>query len=270
MPEGWVLVAEPLAVSDSSLVMGTGTAVVPSDPEDVLRVYVGSVADVTGTGMTVVPEDPVKVLEVYASPVEVSAGTGTTEVPSGPDAVLLVKLTAAVPEDCVAESDIVAVASSLASDELPVSTAGAGVSVAPASVVALLVGVSESVKSVPVSLASDELPVSRAGAGVSVAPASVVALLVWVSESVKSVPVSLALDAPSVEVIPDSEAVSAVTGTGTTVLPPEPDTVIEDVLGVEVSDPVALAAVPDAEDDGASDSRMEDTGRVPMIPALSV
>lgn len=88
VPDGVEVIVAESDPSLPSVVTGTGTAVVPSVPVDVLSVYVGSLAEVNGTGTTVGPEEPVTVVDVNASPEVVCTGTGTTEVPSGPDTVL--------------------------------------------------------------------------------------------------------------------------------------------------------------------------------------
>lgn len=72
-------------------VTGTGIAVDPSDPLDVLRVYVGSVADSTGTGTTEELPEPVKVVSVM--------GTGMTEVVADSSIVADEIETGAVPTD---------------------------------------------------------------------------------------------------------------------------------------------------------------------------
>jgi hypothetical protein len=52
------------AMEEASVVTGTGIAVVPLEPVDVLSVYAGAELVATGTGTTVGPEAPVTVLEV--------------------------------------------------------------------------------------------------------------------------------------------------------------------------------------------------------------
>jgi hypothetical protein len=81
------------------VVAGTGTAVVPSGPVEVLRLKIGDeLASVAGTATTVVPDEPVIVLDVVAGPDVVLTGMGTTVVlPSVPVIVLEVTDTGAVP-----------------------------------------------------------------------------------------------------------------------------------------------------------------------------
>ena len=120
----------PTELSVPLVVTGTGIAVVPSVPVDVLRLYIGDElsesSEETGTGMTVVPDDPVMVADVVNGPVVVLAGTAMTDVPSIPVTVLEVSDTGAVPVDGAIPVEAVSIAVTsvlLVSD----STDGAGV-----------------------------------------------------------------------------------------------------------------------------------------------
>jgi hypothetical protein len=98
------------------VVAGTGTAVVPSGPVEVLRLKIGDeLSSVAGTAMTVVPDEPVIVLDVVAGPDVVLTGTGTTvALPSVPVIVLEVIDTGAVPVE--GETPVEAVSPAVVSD----------------------------------------------------------------------------------------------------------------------------------------------------------
>lgn len=79
---------------DAGVVTGTGTAVTPSDPEEVLRVYSGDVVSDAPTGTTVGPDEPNMVVDEASpvvdetSPGVVETGTGTTVGPAEPSTVV--------------------------------------------------------------------------------------------------------------------------------------------------------------------------------------
>jgi hypothetical protein len=100
------------------VVAGTGTAVVPSGPVEVLRLKIGDeLSSVAGTAMTVVPDEPVIVLDTVAEPDVVLTGTGTTVVlPSVPVIVLEVIDTGAVPVEGETPVEAVSPAVGLVSD----------------------------------------------------------------------------------------------------------------------------------------------------------
>lgn len=72
---------------DAGVVTGTGTAVTPSGPEEVLRVYSGDVVSDAPTGTTVGPDEPNRVVD-ETSPGVVETGTGTTVGPAEPSTVV--------------------------------------------------------------------------------------------------------------------------------------------------------------------------------------
>jgi len=72
---------------DAAVVTGTGMAVTPSEPDEVLRVYSGELVSETPTGTTVGPDEPRIVVDETSLPV-VETGTGTTVGPAEPRMVV--------------------------------------------------------------------------------------------------------------------------------------------------------------------------------------
>lgn len=72
---------------DTAVVTGTGIAVTPSEPDEVLRVYNGEVVSDAPTGTTVGPDEPRMVVEEASLAVK-ETGTGTTVGPAEPRMVV--------------------------------------------------------------------------------------------------------------------------------------------------------------------------------------